>query len=104
MNSVNSNTESYLRTNSHHACIKDDNIRSRIDSYLSIDLIPEKYKKDKDYYNNYNPKCNVINLKEENNNFKELSELTLKCDLSPILAESIELEGLPKGSYNILNI
>jgi hypothetical protein len=100
INSVNSNTEAYLRTNSHHACIKDD-IRLRLNSYLSTDLIPEKYRRDKDYYNNYNPKCDTIKLKKENSSFKELSELTLKCDLSPILAETKELEGLPKGFFKV---
>jgi len=96
--SVNSNTEAYLSTNSHHSCIKDDNLRSKLNSYLDTDLIPEKYKIEKDYYHNYNPKCNSIDLKEDKNNIKILSQMTIQSDLSPILAESKELECLPKGN------
>ncbi len=50
---VNKYQEDFLIKNYHTLLLKDPALKKRFEACLSVDLIPELYRKDKFYYNNY---------------------------------------------------
>lgn len=75
-------------------------------SYLSVDLIPDEYKKSYDYYQSYNQlifysnlKPTDINILKNNKKLVDLVKKTFSDELSPGLAEDSVLKSLPKTYF-----
>lgn len=91
-----------MTTNSHFSFI-DNDLKTKISSILNPDLIPEEYKKGKDYYNSnsesidaeYSIPCRFKN----NDTLKKILMKAFQPDISPILADLSDLKGLPKGFF-----
>ncbi len=91
-----------MTTNSHFSFI-DNDLKTKISSILNPDLIPEEYKKGKDYYNSNSESIDAeysIPYRFKNNDtLKKILMKAFQPDISPILADLSDLKGLPKGFF-----
>lgn len=100
-----------LENNEHLLVIEDENLRNKYDSYLDVNLIQDKYKKDNVYYEKYEKmKANgEIYPKTANNKallndekFVSSAKQMFSKEMSPILVEDNKLKSAPQSYFAIL--
>ena len=93
-----------LNSNYHVGLLNNRSLNEKFNSYLDIDLIPDKYKSGKSYYDDYETQTSYIfpnldeasSLKKDKKLIENLSKL-FNTDISPGLADLSSLKGLPKA-------
>ncbi len=100
--------------NHHTNLITDEKLKANYLKYTDISLIPDEYKKGKDYYLNYSPDVHVPNCKEcdEKNvcnvlkdpEIRKLVSLVFTPEISPGLAEPEKLKGLPQALFVLVEM
>ncbi len=106
----NDEIENALIANNHTALLTDKNLRAKIQSYLDVAQIPEKYKTGRKYYSSYAIRKQFMYPKHlDADNLlvtdKELNQILKKLyspQVSPLFAEDSKLVGLPKAYFVIL--
>ena len=92
---VNKYQEDFLIKNFHTLILNDEDLKSRYEQYLNTDLIPEEYKKNRLYYNNYadlnelvypHQKSNEISIEKMDPKFIEMVKNLFKRNISPGLS------------------
>lgn len=102
---INEDIERNLLVNNHTLLIEDKQLRERIQNYLDINKIPEKYKRGKSYYNEAEniflfPNYELDPSNPLNKDQSILAELLKKVShptVSPLFAEQKDLLKLPKA-------
>lgn len=94
-----------------HFTLFDESTQNKYMSFLDLKIIPEKYKKNKGYYSDYEVLLDLIYPRESSdsaNAFKKNTELVRLMkqlylpDISPLLANDVDLVGLPKAYLIVL--
>ena len=100
--------EAILESNYHVDLIKDESLKDKFKTFTDVDVIPDKYKSGKSFYDDYETQKKYIFPKlDENNSVKKDKKLIEKLsqlfttDVSPGLAELSKLKGLPKAYFII---
>lgn len=92
-----------LTTNEVSTLIKDIKLKDKIISSVDSNLVPEKYKKNYDYYDNYNVKNQFPETSDhpilKNSDISEKLKLLFTPEISPNIADIEELEGLPEAYF-----
>ena len=99
-----------MHYNQHTALLTDPDQRKKIMSYLDINKIPDRYKKGRNYYQNYHEYAKNAypeNLSEgsvfsKDKVLADLVKLLYSPKVSPLFAEKENLIGLPKAYFIIL--
>lgn len=100
-----------VTNNEHIQLIEDENIRLQYASYLNADLIPDKYKMGKSYYNNYKKlkdtklftsELNDTSILTRNKDFSKLVTNLFNLDVSPALVDDNLLKKLPQAYFAIV--
>jgi acetyl esterase/lipase len=100
--------ELLFNTNNHTLLLDDDiDLKNKLISYLSIDMIPDEYKKGLIYYNDYDQKFAYPTSKIDGRFKKDkllvnLIKKTFTAEISPGLAEPAQLIGLPKAYFIVV--
>jgi acetyl esterase/lipase len=101
--------EKLLVANNHTALMIDRNLRQKINSYLDVSQIPEKYRVGRDYYNSQ-PKSNLVEPEALSHNSRlnrdkklaNLLKMLYDPKISPLFADDERLVGLPKAYMLVL--
>lgn len=98
-----------IRSNNHTLLIENVNLRKKYQNYLDLNIIPDKYKKGKSYYNGYDSlvKQNMIypselhdeSIFKRDNTVANSVKKLLTPDASPGLADDSLLKQLPKAYF-----
>ena len=105
--------ENIFISNNHTLLLEDKYLRKKYESYVDINLVPEKYKNGKIYYDIYkNRKTNKhsafpnkldsSNILVKNKDLSEKIKVLLKEEANPGLANSDLLKQLPKAYFLIV--
>ena len=92
--------------NLHTLAVEDENLREKYKKLISIDLIPEVYKANRNYYVNdqavYPDRHQEPKLFKNNLKLKKKVNLLFNKDISSALVDQALLEKLPKKAYFII--
>lgn len=101
-----------VMNNQHQLLIKDESLRKKYESYLDIDLIPEKYRNGHSYYENYKSqkmqefiyprKTNENSFFSKNQELANLFYKQITPEISPGLADDEILAKLPHAYLVVL--
>jgi hypothetical protein len=107
---VSSELEESINSNSHHALILDDiELRNKIENYLDIEKIPLEYRSKK-YYESYSTQKKFYypskglddqHLFSRDKNLASLVKKLFSSEISPLLADTNKLKGLPSAFFLI---
>lgn len=101
---VNKFQEDFLIKNYHTLLLKDPLLKEKFESYLSVDLIPEEFKKERFYYNNYANLNDFVypvdseeyDLEKLDPQFVQLVRNLFETNVSPGLLDDAMLENQPE--------
>ena len=96
-----------MRSNSHFSFI-DEDLKNKISSILNPKIIPEQFKKGKDYYNDNNKhidvKYSIPDRFRNNDTLKEILKKAFQTDISPLFTDLNDLKGLPKSKFQAIKL
>lgn len=107
---VNKYQEDFLIKNYHTLLLKDPSLKERFENYLSTDLIPDLYKRNRFYYNNYaNLNSFVYPSQAEEYDMENLDPLFVEkmknlfdVNISPGLCEDRLLRNMPNTLVQVV--
>ncbi len=92
--------------NLHTLAVEDENLREKYKKLISIDLIPEVYKKNRDYYGDemfiYPSRHEEPRLLKNNLKIKKKINFLFNKDISPALVDQTLLQKMPPKAYFII--
>ena len=101
--------EGLFLSNSHTFLLKDLELKRKYEEYLDINLIPEKYKVGKSYYDNYESIKKNLSCSFNSSVFEKIDpkiakkiEVLFTIEASPALADPEVLKLLPKTYFIVL--
>ena len=99
---VNKAQEDFLIKNHHTLLMKDQDLKHKYETFLNIDLIPDLYKKNRIYYNNFENMSSFIypteadeDLGSFDQNFIDLVKNLFNYNISPGLLDDDQLRNQP---------